>query len=76
MKIKAGQAGITPTVTDWVKEKEAECAMEVALALALLLPTPHVIGTPSFGTSHLMTDLVMLPGLGSAASRLLAVTLS
>ena len=62
--------GLTSNVADWVNAKLFALAMEVDVALAFLLPTVQVSGTPSLGTSHLITDLILSPGFGSSALRL------
>ncbi len=57
----------TPIVTPVVKEKALAFVTDIWLALALLLPTPQVMGTPSVDTSHRIMDFARLPGIGAVA---------
>ena len=59
----------TCTETVSVKLKFIVLATEVWLPLALLAPTPQVIGTPKLGAIHLMTDFVRAPAVGCETSR-------
>ena len=60
-------------VTDCVNAKLLALAMEVAVALAFLLPTEHVWLTPSAGTSHRIIDFTVSDGSGLDELRLLTV---
>lgn len=59
----------TCNVTASVKVKLEVVPTDMELALALLVPTPQVIGTPKSGTSHRMIDLIRSPVTGCEASR-------
>ena len=59
------QEGGTSTVMDCVNANAWAFEMEVADALAFLLPTEQVCATPSFGTSHRIIDFTVDPAVGS-----------